>query len=136
MDSLAEKIDAVRRANPALNAAGWKFSGFGNKEHEKLRAEMTCAGEVREFERALEFLARCKRRETVYRGVSSYGWNHQAERSFGHPGKNLGYVSNGMFIAAAIAKGFVVERCHDSPNCYLNISAPDGPHKAPSSIRA
>ena len=45
---------------------------------------------------------------------TSYGLKHAAEPA-------IGYVTNGVFIAAAIAAGFQVERF--GPNAYLNISA-------------
>jgi hypothetical protein len=50
------------------------------------------------------------------RSGTSYGLKHVAE-------EDIGYITNGVFIAAAIAEGFRVKRCSDnSPNGRLNIS--------------
>ena len=46
---------------------------------------------------------------------SSYGLKHVAEAE-------IGYTTNGAFIAAAIAEGFIVRRVGDGPNALLNIS--------------
>lgn len=49
---------------------------------------------------------------------TSYGLKHVAEH-------DIGYVTNGMFIAAAIAEGFTVKRSgpYDTgPNAYFNIT--------------
>ena len=45
---------------------------------------------------------------------SSYGLKHIAEH-------DIGYVTNGVFIAAAIAEGFKVQREGNSPNALFNI---------------
>lgn len=77
---------------------------------------MTCDDSVRQFEHATEFLARCRRRKTVWKGSSSYGWKHMAERYFEAAGRRC-YIANGVFIAAAINLDFVIQRIPDSPNC-------------------
>jgi hypothetical protein len=46
---------------------------------------------------------------------TSYGLKHIAER-------DIGYTTNGVFIAAALAEGFSVRRVGDSPNALFNIS--------------
>lgn len=46
---------------------------------------------------------------------SSYGLKHVAE-------PDIGYCTNGVFIAAALAEGFTVRRVDDSPNALFNIS--------------
>jgi hypothetical protein len=70
-----------------------------------------------EFERSRRWLRLIPKRQTINRAGSSYGLKHQAE-------DYIGYVSNGMFIAAAIAEGFRVKRCDSgSPNAYFNISS-------------
>jgi hypothetical protein len=47
---------------------------------------------------------------------SSYGLKHVVERE-------IGYITNGVFIAAAIAEDFNVKRIADSPDAWLNISS-------------
>lgn len=47
---------------------------------------------------------------------TSYGLKHQAE-------KDIGYITNGVFIASAIAEGLTVKRIPDSPNAWVNLSA-------------
>jgi hypothetical protein len=36
---------------------------------------------------------------------------------------DIGYVTNGVFIAAAIAEGFSVRRINNTPNAMFNISS-------------
>jgi len=45
---------------------------------------------------------------------SSYGLKHLAEH-------DIGYVTNGVFIAAALAEGFKLEVPRGSPNAWFNI---------------
>jgi hypothetical protein len=47
---------------------------------------------------------------------TSYGLKHVAEH-------DIGYLTNGVFIAAALAEGFDVKRENRSPNAVLNISS-------------
>ena len=55
--------------------------------------------------------------KTVYKGSSSYGLKHIAERHLDN------YVSNGEFIYAMHMEGYNIER--DDPNCYFNIKRGD-----------
>jgi len=50
------------------------------------------------------------------RAGSSYGLKHVAEYT-------IGYLTNGVFIAAAIAEDFQVHRIGAGPNAWFNISA-------------
>jgi hypothetical protein len=69
-----------------------------------------------EFERSCEWLKRQPRTKNLNRRAgTSYGLKHEAE-------KEVGYMHNGMFIAAAIACGFKVERDDNGPNAFMNIS--------------
>jgi hypothetical protein len=63
-----------------------------------------------------------KPRNAAWRGASSY-WKHRVESYLRSRDKSDPYVSNGMFIAAAIAGDFIIERIPNSPNCCLNISS-------------
>ena len=51
---------------------------------------------------------------------SSYGWKHMVE--YWWPGTGDHYVSNGMFIAAALAVGARIKTYPGSPNVALNLS--------------
>lgn len=56
----------------------------------------------------------------VCRTNTSYSLKHRAE-------PEVGYVSNGEFLAAAYLAGFKVERCpNNSPNGWINIEPPKG----------
>jgi len=68
-----------------------------------------------EFMAARSWLSQFDRIKAVNRCGSSYGLKHVA-------GRDIGYVTNGVFIAAAIAEGFIVRRIDDSPNAWFNIS--------------
>jgi hypothetical protein len=116
-------IEHIRRCQPGLSSNGWKYGGTTREDHEKYRADMTSPHSLEEFMRAREYLARCKRRKLIWKGSTSYGWKHQAEfwLKWRYPGRDP-YVSNGMFIAAAIVSGCKIHRISDSPNCWLNIS--------------
>ena len=132
MTSARETMESVLAAHPDLSANGWKFREIGENQqasearHAEARSRVLtddtghCGAE---FERALEYLSRCMRRKTVWKGASSYSWKHHAEHYFSARDGGGGYISNGMFIAAAIALDFVIERIPNSPNCWLNISA-------------
>jgi hypothetical protein len=121
MESVAAII-TVREAEPGLTR--WGFWSRSRDGFEAARQEMTCADAIDEFLRAAEFLTEhCQRRKSVARHIS-YGWKHRAEawhREVKQKWENP-YVSNGMFIAAALANGFAIERIAGSPNCRLTIS--------------
>lgn len=68
------------------------------------------------FAKACAWLAAQPRTVNVNRAAgSSYGLKHVAEHE-------IGYVTNGIFIAAAIASGFKVCPIPGSPNAWFNIS--------------
>jgi hypothetical protein len=62
------------------------------------------------------WLRRHNKRKTINKSRTSYGLKHVAER-------DVGYITNGVFIAAAVAEGFRVVRIGETPNACLNISA-------------
>jgi hypothetical protein len=115
-----EIIVAIRAEYPELTR--WGFWPSSQDGFEAARAEMTSQQGIEEFERACQFLTEhCKRRKTCSR-FSSYGWKHRAEIWFREAKGGRQYVSNGMFIAAAIANCFKIERFPRSPNCRVSIS--------------
>jgi hypothetical protein len=69
------------------------------------------------FLKTREWLRQWPKVKAVNRSGTSYGLKHIAEAE-------IGYITNGVFIAAAIAEGFCVERCNSRcPNAWLNITA-------------
>jgi len=68
-----------------------------------------------QFMAARQWLSRFAKIKAVNKCGSSYGLKHIAERK-------IGYVTNGVFIAAAIAEGFATQRANYGPNAWLNIS--------------
>lgn len=118
------QIGAVAAAEPTLTRWGyWCGQTF---DFGQARSEMTSPDGIAEFGHALAFLEECERTRTVTTPRSSYGWKHVAERVAREAGRPV-YISNGMFIAAAIALGFIVEReSPRSPNAFLNISRRSG----------
>lgn len=67
------------------------------------------------FEKACQWLSTKSKIKTINKRHSSYGLKHMAE-------KEIGYVTNGVFIAAAIHCGYNVQVSPDGPNVSINIS--------------
>jgi hypothetical protein len=78
---------------------------------------MVTADAIAQFRRAHAWLGRQPRTKNVNRSAGiSYGLKHEIEAEGA-------YVSNGIFIAAAIACGFRVDQSgFNSLNAWLNIS--------------
>ncbi len=125
-------IDAVRERHPLLGSHGFgEREPFPTGDHvenfRRLRAEMTEPHQVGQFIRAVEFLATRRNRKTLNKEHSSYGLKHSAEswcrRRVGYSADV--YVSNGMFIAAALALGFRAEPIRwSSINAWTSVGAP------------
>ena len=71
-----------------------------------------------QFEAALAWtLTNLRRRQTLNTRTSSYTLKHHCESMVGR------YISAGAMIAALVAAGFTVERCHPtSKNVWCNVS--------------
>lgn len=117
-----ETIEQVMAQEPFLTQSGF-FRAFDwprdvrDAKFRERREAMLSPSSIDQFERSCEWLRRQPRTKNPNRRVgTSYGIKHEAE-------KEVGYMLNGMFIAAAIACGFKVQRMEDNgPNAYLNIS--------------
>lgn len=107
----------------SLSANGFWADGCQSREaFAAARVAMVDLHHLGQFERALVFLMLCcGRRKTLNRKVTSYGLKHAAERAMRGLGVGDPYVSNGAFIAAAIALGFRVEQIQGTPNAFLNL---------------
>jgi hypothetical protein len=63
-----------------------------------------------------QWLRRHNKRKTINKSRTSYGLKHVAAR-------DIGYITNGVFIAAAVAEDFRVVRIRESPNAWLNVES-------------
>jgi hypothetical protein len=113
-------IEAVMVDHPELSDFGFGAFGPLNKSPEERdafiaasRARMREPRSLVPFALARDWLAQFRKIKGINRHGTSYGLKHVAEHA-------IGYVTNGVFIAAAIAEGFTIQR--DGPNAYLNIS--------------
>lgn len=78
---------------------------------------------IAEFRRAVEWPGTVRQTGRINSKRVSYGYKHEVERYHAarYPGQP-DYVSNGMFIAAALHLGFRIKRDDwDSPNVLLNL---------------
>ena len=62
-----------------------------------------------QFDKARKWLRQFRKLSSLNRRGTSYGLKHVAE-------PEIGYVTNGVFIAAAIAEGFTIARADNGPN--------------------
>ncbi len=124
-DEILAMIASVRAEYPDLSANGWRYysRSITADQFEAWRDEMTTDDCVGQFVRAQEFLRICNTRKACDRKATSYGRKHLAERwhRSNDPRENP-YVSNGMFIAAAIVQGVPIVRIPGSPNCFFGLS--------------
>ena len=100
-------------------------------DFERSRQAMVEARYIPQFIRAAAYLDTQQKSKTATRGPTSYGWKHNAERFHGAaaPGEDP-YVSNGMFIAAALHLGFMIKReAANSPNVLINIAVAKAPRE-------
>jgi hypothetical protein len=97
-----------RKKTPAERAADLR------RDRENMRAPRSLA----QFMAARGWLRRFSKIKAPNKRGTSYGLKHCAE-------DDIGYVTNGCFIASAIAERFIVRRAGaygDSPNAWFNIS--------------
>jgi hypothetical protein len=115
-------MDLVLEREPLLSDNGFKQLRGRRPlaEHEaqflKWREDMREPKSLAQFMAARGWLRQFSKIKALNRRGTSYGLKHCAE-------DNIGYVTNGVFIAAAIAEGFTVRRAEfGSPNAWFNIS--------------
>jgi len=87
-----------------------------SSEHKELQQQLLDSTE--EFEKACLWLEKINKIKTINKQHSSYGLKHLAE-------DEIGYISNGTFIAAAINCGFNYKASETSPNVSFNMSEKD-----------
>ena len=115
-------MDRVLEREPQLSDNGFKQfeRSRPRAEHDaeflQWREGMRAPRSLAQFMAARGWLRQFSKIKALNRRGTSYGLKHCAE-------DDIGYVTNGVFIAAAIAEGFTV-RCIEfgSPNAWFNIS--------------
>jgi hypothetical protein len=113
-----EDIQAVIDMIPTLNAHGvgafdavkreYRAAYIASEQETLLRSAEECT-------KICEWLAQIEKTETPRPHAGSYFLKHLAE-------EEIGYVTNGAFIAAAVHCGFDFEIEPNSPNPYFNMS--------------
>jgi hypothetical protein len=116
-------LDKVLHSHPNLSFAGFVKSrrlGQTKEEHaddvkrdcERMRTPWA----VDQFERSVVWLKRQPRTTGPNRRAgSSYSLKEEVE-------SESGYVSNGMFLAAAFSRGYLIQRIDGTNSGWLNIS--------------
>jgi len=129
----SQYIRKVMNDHPNLTSHGFAIPNFQNnrwvdpetdaKRYKEFRAELLDKSFVEQFRLSWKWLELVKRTKNVNtRAGSSYHLKHVVERYWGSEVGGRAYVMNGVFIAAALAKGFKFKRTGNSPNAYFNIS--------------
>ncbi len=77
--------------------------------------QATLLNSLDDFVKACSWLNQISKIKSINRHRTSYGLKHVAE-------KHMGYVTNGVFIAAAIHCGFKYKINDGSPNVMFNMS--------------
>jgi hypothetical protein len=121
--SAAIDMDRVLEREPLLGDFGFGVWDPRSKTPEERAADLRLNREyIREPRSLAQFMAargwlrQFRKIKALNRRGTSYGLKHDAE-------DDIGYVTNGCFIAAAIAESFTVRRSQpDSPNALFNIS--------------
>jgi hypothetical protein len=114
-------MERILEREPELSDFGYGLSDFQSTHEERVATFKTNRQLIREPRSLAQFLAACRwlgqfaKIKSFNKRGTSYGLKHIAER-------DIGYVTNGVFIAAAIAEGFRVRREGRSPNAVFNIS--------------
>jgi hypothetical protein len=118
----ATDMDRVLELEPQLSDNGFKQFARNRPRAEqdadflKWRESIREPRSLAQFVAARGWLKQFSKIKTLNQRGSSYGLKHCAE-------DEIGYLTNGVFIAAAIAEGFAVRRTDPgSPNAWLNIS--------------
>jgi hypothetical protein len=122
MAAAASDMAAVLEREPHLSDFGFGVFDPRSKTPAERAAELRLNRDrIREprslarFMAARRWLSRFGKIKAVNKRGSSYGLKHVAEH-------HMGYVTNGVFIAAASAEGFAVQRADGGPNAWFNIS--------------
>jgi hypothetical protein len=119
--SIRDKIQASIDILPNLTAFGVGIYGGGRgmtrdeRERDLREGQAHLLSMESDFVKTCEWLESIEKRKTINPNHSSYGLKHLAEKS-------VGYITNGLFIAAAIHCGFKFKIRPGSPNAAFNMS--------------
>ena len=116
-------VDRIRKAHVDLGPFGFWHDGalITRERFDADRIRMTDVDHLAQFRRALAWLLVCvDRRRDMNRRSTTYGLKHQVEHAIRAIGERGVYVSNGMFIAAALSLDFRVEVIHGTPNAWTD----------------
>jgi hypothetical protein len=102
----------IMEKHPHLTDHG--FGVFPGEDFKTTREQLTDERSLEGFVRARDWLSLWPRTKRVYNFGTSYGLKHVA-------GKDIGYVTNGVFIAAAISLGISFRM--DGPNALLALTS-------------
>ncbi len=120
----------VLETEPTLNGFGFgltrsAYPSDADYERQLIASRNEMIQEYEVFTMVSDWLRlNAKPRKTINPAMSSYGWKHHVERKIGR------YVSNGIFIAAAIHCGFKYKKM--APNADFNLIAPTQSDLQPS----
>jgi hypothetical protein len=109
-----DKIPNLTNFGIGLFEGGKRFTEI-EKELELKKGQEELLKRTVEFEKICHWLSKKEQRNSINTRISSYGLKHIAE-------KEIGYVTNGSFIAAAVSYGFAYRISANSPNALFNIS--------------
>ena len=116
-----DDIVAVVARVPMLNEMGVGIPYTGTRYSKEERAARLAKAQerlldsVEDCNKVCVWLSTKAKIKTVNKRHTSYGLKHIAE-------EEIGYVMNGVFIAAAIHLGFPYQLISDNPNVYFGIS--------------
>jgi hypothetical protein len=114
---LRNQMKSVLNNHPNLCDHGWRTRSMTDEEFQEERDKMLTNDALDQFKSACEWVRLMQPIRTIYPRPSSYGLKHTAERYMDT------YITNGVFIAAALHYGYRYKLCHEnSPNCSFNIS--------------
>ena len=111
-------LEQVMEKYPTLGSFGFGIFSYRNKSNEEIAEELrqkrlNLMQSADRVEAARLWISRFSKLKNINKNGSSYGLKHIAERE-------IGYITNGELIAAALMEGFDV--MIEGPNGYFNIS--------------
>ena len=106
-------LQEIKKEHPQLTANGWTY-------YSRIDRKEIGSGDIlnhpKEFQAVCDFLDKnIKPTQTINTDGSSYHYKHVVESYIDH------YISNGLFIAAALACGFKM-KYWSGPNCCFATS--------------
>jgi hypothetical protein len=126
MTAVAE-IETIMQVHPDLAYIGMFYWPGRHTAEERAtqkaewRDDMLTSHAQAQYERAKQYIEQLQPSVKPYLLSSSYGLKHRAESWHRQRGTDDPYVSNGMFIAAALNARYRICRV-DGPNIFINVT--------------